>query len=293
MEAISYISLAKNVYKSPNFSKEQNSIHKMASFYRGAALCFKETEMDYLEGASCFLIAANMFRQAIEYMESCYCFNDAGELFEQTDLPEKSVKYYEIAANLSLLNDDYEFAIEKLITCYNLIETKNLSYDLERIAEKINTNLIELSEYYAGKKQYFMAGTLSLETLRYFRKMGLNENSPEVKEVLLKISDYYSKEYSINSNSGIKNTTVAYILILSIISKISLKKYNEAEKQIKKLEKEVNNSEILKAYNTIAKEMIKAKKNGTKFDLSHFNKKVKKIFSNSEEIKQFNNFLFY
>lgn len=283
-EAYTYIKLARKILKN---GKDP---HKIASFYRGAALCYRETDSDFLEGASCFLIAGNIFRQLGEQDECELCYNDSAELFEEIGIYDKAIQLYNDAADFALSHDDYESAIEKLMNAFDLAETKNLKNIKMEIAEKIITRLEELSKREIKKGKYFIAATLLVETLPYLIKIGYVKDSQEITEILHKISKYYNMEYESNSGNG-KSSTIAYVIALNAISKITLNKFDEAEKCINKLDE--SESELTKYYKKIVQSMLEAKKNAQKFDLSYFSKKIKKIFSNSEEIKLLSNFLFY
>lgn len=288
-EAYSYIELGK---KSLQVSSDY---HKAASYYRGAALCYKENEFDYLESASCFLLAGNMFRKIskdyVNNSEAGLCYNDAAESFEEAGFSEKSVKLFDLAAFCALKVEDYEFAIEKLMKAYDLIKVKNLLADWEYFAKKICLYLKKLSDNELKNKLFFVSGTLLLESLPYYKKLGFTDESAEIKEILNQIAENYIKEYDSNFENR-KNSTFSYIIALSAIAYVALNDFEKAKEQIQKLESK-KRSNINEAYKTIANEMLKAKKNGKKFNLSNLNKKIKKIFSNSIEIKLLNNFIFY
>lgn len=293
-EAYSYIELGKRSLQGAS------DYHKAASYYRGAALCYKENEFDYLESASCFLLAGNMFRKIskdyVNNSEAGLCYNDAAESFEEAGFSEKSVKLFDLAAYCALKSDNYEFAIEKLMKAYDLIRVKNLLADWEYFAKKICLYLKKLSDNELKNKLYFVSGTLLLESLPYYKKLGYSDESVEIKEILNQIAENYIKEYDSNFENG-KNSTLSYIITLSAITYIALNDFEKVKEQIQKLDskKRLGNSfsQINQAYKTITTEMLKAKKDGKKFNLSNLNKKIKKIFSNSIEIKLLNNFIFF
>ena len=143
---------------------------------------------------------------------------------------------------------------------------------------------------------FFVSGTLLLESLPYYKKLGHTEESAEIKEILNQIAENYNKEYDSNFKNA-RSSTLSYIITLSAITYIALNDFEKAKEQIQKLENSKRSgnsfSQINEAYKTIANEMLKAKKSGKKFNLSNLNKKIKKIFSNSIEIKLLNDFIFY
>lgn len=281
-EAIAYINLAKEVL----FNKKDH--HKFANFYRGAALCFKNSDLNTLDSASCFIIAGLVFDKVQDFHEASQCLSDAAEIFESMDYFEKSVDLYNKAAEIALKYQDYEFAIEKLINSYNVAETNDLEI-IDKLAIKIKDFLREYSEEQAKVQKYFIAGTLLLESLSYLRKIGYENNSPEIIGILKKIDDYYTKDIELNKSNA-KNSIIFYILTLVALAKISIHEFQEAEKIIAKLDEP---SKITQAYKKIAQSILDAVKNNTLFDLSSMDNKIKNVFSNSEEIKLFNNFLFY
>ncbi|MBD3349889.1 MAG: tetratricopeptide repeat protein [Candidatus Lokiarchaeota archaeon] len=283
-EAVAYIRLAKENLK------QQMDYHKIASLYRGAGLCFKDTETDFLEGASSFVIAGNIFENCNEFTESSLCYNDAAELYEHLKIYDKVIKLYIQAANHALKEMNYEFAIEKLMNGFNLAEIKNFKEYYGLIADRIKKNLLAMSKIQVKEEKYFIAGTLLLEMLPYYRKTGFSMNSNEVKSILKQIYHYYQKEYNNDYNNG-KSSTLAYIRALTALSQIALGNYDNADQIITDLK--VNNSKIIQAYKKIIKEMLNAVRSNTVFDLSDLDENVKKVYSNAEEIKLFNNLIFY
>lgn len=281
-EAISYINLAKEMLIN------KNDLNKFANFYRGAALCFKNSDFNNLDSASCFIIAGLIFDKVQEFHEASQCLSDAAEIFENMDYFEKSVELYNKAAEIALKYQDYEFAIEKLINSYNIAVTNDLEIT-NRLATKIKDFLSEYSEEQAKMQRYFIAGTLLLESLSYFRKIGYEKKSPEIVEILRKIHLFYTKEIELNKSNS-KNSTVYYIITLVAIAKIAIYEFQEAEGIIAKLD---DPSKVTQSYKKIAQGILNAVKNDELFDLSSLDNKTKNIFSNSEEIKLFNNFLFY
>ena len=283
-EANAYIQLAKSIY---NNSKDHQ---KVAGFYRGAGLCFKETENDYLEGASCFIIAANIFKKINEFTESGLCYSDSAMLFEELGLFNKAVNLYCLAAECGLKTSNHEFTIEKLMSGLDLAKLKNLTVNKDEIAEKIITNLKILSDLHKGNEKFFMSGTLLLETLPYYALLGHSKRTKVVKNLLKDIAKRYESEIVNNSNEA-KSLTINYITCLTAISYTAIKDFERSEEFIKKLSN--SDSKTIESYRIIADGILNSYRKGKNFDLSNYDKRVKKLFSNSDEIKLFNEFLFY
>lgn len=285
-EAQSYTNMAKK--KKRNGMKE----HKIASLYRGTALCLKDTEEMQMESACAFLIAGHTYKKVNEYLECSLCYNDAAEMFEELGIYEKAIQYYQEASEIALKNGDYEFAIEKLMGAYDLAEIENFTEGRNKIAKRITDNLERISEKHQEDQQFFIAGTLLLEALPYYQKLGYERDSEKIKNTLETISSCYSNEYRIMLKAGNgKNSTTNYMLALAAISKIALKDFNKVDELADKLN--APGSNIMQSYRKIVLGILDARKIGKKFDLSSFDSKTKKIFSKSEEIKLFNNFMFF
>ncbi len=283
-EAKSYIDLAKQIHR------ERLNYFKLANFYKGAAVCFKET--DYLECATSYYLAARIFQQIGEFTQANSCYSEAAELFEEVGLYEKSIELYCQAGDASLQNSNLEFAIEKFMNAFDLLSRENINFQKDNLAKKIETNLIRLSEINAEENRFFIAGTLLLETLFYYKKAGLVKTDKEISTLLKKIQKYYHKEYKEHENSS-KSTWVAYMLVLTAVAEISLDNFDKAHTSIDKLKSIEKDSHTIKAYRKIAELILQSKNNQTKFTLSQLDKKSKKIYTSLEEIKLFNNLLFY
>ncbi|MBN2156342.1 MAG: hypothetical protein JW776_09875 [Candidatus Lokiarchaeota archaeon] len=283
-EAKSYIDCAKQIHR------EKLNYFKLANFYKGAAVCFKET--DYLECATCYYLAARIFQQIGELTQANSCYSEAAELFEEVGLYKKSIELYCLAGDASLNNNDLEFAIEKFMNAFDLLSRENINFQKNELARKIETNLMLLSNINAQENRFFIAGTLLLETLFYYKKSGLHKSQKEINHLFKKIKKYYYLEYKEHEASS-KSSWVAYMLALTAIAHISLEQLEKAKSLISRLKDLENNSQTIKAYREITELILQAKNNEIKFTLGHLDKKSKKIYSGSEEIKLFNNLLFY
>ena len=283
-EANSYIDLAKQIHR------EKLNYYKLANFYKGAAVCFKET--DYLECATCYYLAARIFQQIGEFSHANTCYSEAAELFEEDGHYKKAIELYCHAGDASLNNNNLEFAIEKYMNAFDLLSRENINFQKNELAKKIETNLIQLSNINAEQNQFFIAGTLLLETLFYYKKAGLQKTKTDITKLLKKIKNYYHKEYKQHADST-KTTWVAYMLALTAIANISLDDNDKASILIKLLKTIETDSHTIKAYREITELILQAKNEDIKFTLSNLDKKSKKIYSGLEEVKLFNNLLFY
>ena len=283
-EAKSYVDLAKQIHR------EKLNYFKLANFYKGAAVCFKET--DYLECATCYYLAARIFLQIGELTQANSCFSEAAEFFEEVGLYKKAIELYCQAGDASLQSNNLEFAIEKFMIAFDLLSRENINFQKNELAQKIETNLILLSDINAKENRFLIAGTLLLETLFYYKKAGLQKTDVDINKLLKKIKIYYNKEYKEHAESN-KSSWVAYMLVLTAIAHISLGQVDKASSLVEKLKLLENNSNTIKAYREITELILKAKNDEIKFTLSHLNKRSKKIYSGLEEVKLFNNLLFY
>jgi len=282
-QAISYIEMAKK------YKLNQSNSQKVARLYRAAALCYKDTDENDLESATCFLIAGNLFKELSNFGEASISYGDAAESFERAGYYSKACKLYIDAADLAIKINNYEFAIEKLIEGYEIIIQHELLDYKNTFITKIIKYLSEFSDIQASQKKFFTAGSLLLESLRYYKELEIPSNSPEIMDLLKKIYSYFYEEYESNKINE-HNSTVLYILALCAIVKIPLKKYKEVQEIIDYLNSK--NIEYAKIYANIIESMCKCFRSNTKFDIGSFDPKTKKVYTNSEEIKLFELFFF-
>ncbi|MHA1871609.1 MAG: hypothetical protein ACTSXF_11720 [Promethearchaeota archaeon] len=286
-EAMAYIQLAKKNLEIGN------NLASIANFYRGAGDCFRETPQYLLESATCFLISANLYSAIKDYSRSAECYTQAAELYEFIKNFNMSIKmYYKAAIRYTYLNQ-FDAAIEALIYAYDIIERNQLLSYKNKFIDLIIKYLQYFSDHLAKLQDNFIAGTLLLESIKYYKKKGYSFNSPEIEDLLHRILKLYKKEFE-NHKDQIRNSSVLYILTLLIITTIALKRFKDARHLINEYDKFLNNnSHNFCGYRIIVEEILECFKNGTQLDISKFDKRVKKLYSNAEEIKIFVDCMFF
>ncbi len=190
-EAGTYVELAETGVKS------QMSPHQIASYYRGAALCYHENAENLLQSATCFYIAGEYFAQSRKYYEASMNYHDAAKTFKELKNANKSLELYLKSGRFAAQSRHYQEAIEDFIWALELGQT---------IGSEPNKGLnllIQTLEEYAHREymdhNYFMAGSLEIEALRYIiQYLDLN------CDVLIEKLSFSANCYKIFANSDSK-----------------------------------------------------------------------------------------
>lgn len=155
---------------------------KVANFYRGAGLCYKEVEKD-LDTAACFYLAAQHFDNANDYYNGAQNLSDAGIFFQNCAMTEKAREMFLESGRQFELIGDLELAAENFLAAFDLLDVDvdhaggspvpKKSSDGPRhddpvfLASKISDVFQQLAREQLARKNFHVAGTLFLEAARY------------------------------------------------------------------------------------------------------------------------------
>jgi tetratricopeptide (TPR) repeat protein len=160
-EAAVYIALAK-------MSLMNNSSNaQIASYYRGAGLCYRETKNE-LDCATCFLLAGNYYSEAKKYVEAAINYQDAASMFEKLQNWKKAFEFYIKGGESAARAKNMETSIENYIHAYDMAEKDGT--DLRRVTNLLCKQLSQFAETQETEKHYFVAATLQLEAALYARR---------------------------------------------------------------------------------------------------------------------------
>ena len=252
---------------------------QVASYYRAAALCYKDTNKNNIEASTCFILSGNYYKDEKKYVEATINYMDSAELFEIMENYKKSYEYYIKSAECAILAFNKEIAIENYIRAIDLSEKAKINNE---IAIK---RLIELLEHYAivqkSSQNCFVAATMYLEAAYYYFLLK-KQNDAQFTDYILKSAKLYY-ESGISSNELRKHSDRVYALVLSVLCNYLLKNTSRIESIVKEIS--TGNSKTAKIYEKIMTlVMIKTEK--LDVDIACLEPKERNLYSKSEELKK-------
>lgn len=210
-EAAVYIALAKATLLN------ENSNAQVASYYRGAALCYRETKLNDLDCATCFFLAGNYYNEAKRYVEASINYQDAAIVFEKLQKFKKASELFVKAGENAVKANNLEIAIENFIHAYDTLIHE--STETRKIINLLVKYLIQLARIQETADNSFVAGTLYLEAAFYIEKL-LDHDPAEFQQYFENMQKNYVFAVKIATEMT-KKSSLAYVYALaSITSKI-------------------------------------------------------------------------
>jgi hypothetical protein len=252
---------------------------QIASYYRGAALCYRETEQNELDCASCFFLAGDYYLEAKKYMEASINYEDAAFAFEKIDNLDKTYELYIKAGEYAAKTKSLQPAIENFMSAYEVLN--RIEKDPRKVLNLLVKNLKLLGKIEEASQNYFAAATLQLEAAIYYEKYP-ERSSENLKEILLSAQKNYWNAIT-SDQSQHKRSIIAYTCALSaILSKILGKAQatNDSMKILNKID-----SKTGKSYKKLSDLILVNLNSSEDLDLKQ-DKKMERLFNNSEEIKK-------
>ncbi|QEE17501.1 hypothetical protein DSAG12_03338 [Promethearchaeum syntrophicum] len=260
----------------------QLDLTQIASYYRGAALCYKESSKFSLDSASCFYAAANYYLEAEKFNDAASNFEDAAKMFEGLKKYNKSHDLYILAGKNALKTQNFKTAILNYISAESL--TKYIDIDPANIYIELIKYLKKLAEIEQKSENHYVAGSLFIEAAYYSKKLD-KIDSQFMKSFL----DLAQKNYWIAAKSeneiGKKSMKAYTFGLVCIISKF-LRNGDKSNIAFEKL-KSMNSKNSTK-YLNLSQELIKCLDSEHKFSFSNFSSNTIKLLKheNSTELKK-------
>ncbi|MCF2140014.1 MAG: hypothetical protein K9W44_08175 [Candidatus Lokiarchaeota archaeon] len=184
---------------------------QIASYYRGAALCYQTLKGNSIDAASCFFLAAHYSKKAKKFYDAAISYEDAAKLLENLLKYQKAWDLYQQASSCAIRVNDYELAILNLINA-EAVGTK-INQDLQCLYHKMYKYLLKYAQIQHYKENYFISGTLFLEAAESLSKL------PEIPIDKIKGILYacYCEYLSLFQKTDIKSypsSTIYYIGVL-------------------------------------------------------------------------------
>ncbi len=252
---------------------------QVASYYRAAALCYKDTNKNYIEAGTCFILAGNYYKDEKKYIEATINYADGAEMFEILENYKKAFEYYIKSAECAILIMNREIAIENYIRAIDLAEKAEINRDIAI------QRLIELLEDYAkiqlSSQNCFIAATMYLEAAYYYYMLKRTNDAQFSDYIVNAAKLYYESGKSMNELR--KHSDRVYAIVLSVLCNFLLKNSARIDLMLKEISS--GNCKTAKIYEKIMTlVMVKAEK--VDVDISCLEPKERNAYSKSEEMKK-------
>ncbi|TXT67064.1 MAG: hypothetical protein BAJALOKI1v1_190007 [Promethearchaeota archaeon] len=238
-EAGAYIDLAEDI------KGRQEDYHRIARYYRGAALCYKDTNESYIDSASCFLLAGNYCEQFEDYNQTAINYFDSALIF-------RKLKNYDLAYKLFMKAGDnyakiqaHNSSCESYLYAYEAALEGNLEFNRFGLFNQLVRELHIMAKEGLKNKQFYKAATLILESIKFYEQLD-NAQDFLLKEMIKNTYKYYYRA------ANLKELSSSHILDSYAIASLSLILIGKLEKA-----REIINEIELNDYKVkIIKEMI-------------------------------------
>ncbi|MBN1214992.1 MAG: hypothetical protein JXA99_06055 [Candidatus Lokiarchaeota archaeon] len=271
-EASSYISLAEGL------KKEEKDYYKIARYYRGAALCYKEIEQNLLESASCFILAGNYCEKIKDYNQTAINYIDAATIFKKLKNSELAYKHYMKAGDNFWKIKSYNRSTESYLNAYDVAMENNLEFNRFGLFNQIVRCLNIIAEHGLQNKQYFTAATLILESIKFYEQLDT------AKDFLLKemIKNTYKYYYRAANTKKISNSHIIHSYIIASLSLIIIGKLEKSKEILSEIDSEGRTIDLFKQMINI---IIKKIQNKEEIDIKGFPFPIRRLIDSSEDIK--------
>jgi tetratricopeptide (TPR) repeat protein len=270
-EAGAYINLAETLEKNPE------NYHKIARYYRGAALCYQEIKNNLIECASCFLLAGNFSEKIEDFALAATNFFDCASIFKELNNLEMSYKHYVKAGDNYWKGGSINESTESYLNAYDVAGEGRLEFDRFGIFNQIIRGLNKIAKEGLKNKQFYTAATLILESIKFYEQLHTAKDFL-IREMVNNVYRYY---YRAANMKNIGYSHIVHSYVLASISCILNGKLDKAWKVISEIESEGN---TVKKYKEIIRIMIDRVSKGEEVELNDFPFNLRRLIESSEGI---------
>lgn len=270
-EAGAYINLAESL------EKNGENFQKIARYYRGAGLCYKESTDNLIESASCFILAGNYIEKDEDYSQAAINFLDAANIFQDLNNFEMSYKHcIKAGDNFWKIGDFYQ-STECYLNAYDIAVEGSLEFNRYGIFNQIIRGLNKIAKEGIKNKQFYTAATLLLESIKFYEQLDIAQDY-FLRQAVRSVYRYYYRAADLKK-IGYSHIVHSYVLAsLSLILNGKLKK---AWKIISEIDSEGN---TIKKYKEMIKQIIDWVYEGRKVEFQNFPYNLRRLIEGSEEI---------
>ena len=270
-EAGAYIDLAETI------EKKAENYHKIARYYRGAGLCYREIKHNLIECASCFILAGNFSEKTEDYGRAAMNFFDGANVFKELNNLELAYKHFIKAGDNYWKVGSINESTESYLNGYDTVVEGNLEFNRFGIFNQIIRGLSKIAKEGLKNKQFYTAATFILESIKFYMQLDTAEDFL-IREMINNVYRYYYRAANLK-NVGYSHIVLSYVL--ASISCILNGKLEKGWKIISEIETEGN---TVKKYKQIIKLMIEQISTGKEVDLDIFPYNLRRLIESSEEI---------
>lgn len=271
-EAGAYIRLAERI------KEEGKERYKIARYYRGAALCYKDIKSNALDSASCFVLAGNYSVKMEDFNQAVINYYDAATLFQRLENYELAYKHFMKAGDYYWKLKDYDDATNCYLNAYEAAIEGKIEFNKYGLFNQIIRGLHKIAGEGLKSKQFYKAASLILESIKFYEQL---ESS---KDFLLEemIKNTYKYYYRAASLSKISYSHIVNSYIVAALSLILIGKLDKAREILSEISAE---STTIAVYKQMINLIIERAKQGKEVSIDNFPFQIKRLILNSIDIK--------
>ncbi len=270
-EAGAYIDLAERL------EKKKENYHKIARYYRGAGLCYKDIKNNLIECASCFILAGNFSEKINDLHQAAINFFDGANMFKELNNLEMTYKHFIKAGDNFWRMGSINESTESYLNAYDIAVEGGLEFNSYGIFNQIVRGLNKIAEEGLKNKQFYTAASLILESIKFYEQLDT------AKDFLLRemVNNLYRYYYRAANLKKIGYSHLVQSYVLASISCILNGKLDKAWKVISEIKPE---GITVKKYIEMIKIMIERVSDGKEVELNNFSYDLRRLIESSEEI---------
>ncbi|MHA2400423.1 MAG: hypothetical protein ACXADU_16235, partial [Promethearchaeota archaeon] len=270
-EAGAYINLAEML------EKNSENYHKIARYYRGAGLCYREIENNLIECASCFLLAGNFSEKFNDFGLAAMNFLDGANVFKDLGNFEMAYKHFVKAGDNYWKIGSINESTESYLNAYDVVIEGQLEFNRFGIFNQIIRGLNKVAEEGLKNKQFYTAASLILESIKFYEQLD------DTKDFLLRemVNNVYRYYYRAANLKKIGQSHIILSYVLASISCVLNGKLDKAWEIISEIESE---GSTIQKYKQMVSIMIEQVSLGNEVELNNFPFALRRLIESSEEI---------
>jgi len=271
-EAGAYINIAEELVK-----KEKN-FYKIARYYRGAALCYKDIQENLLEAASCFVLAGNYSEKIEDYNQTAINNFDAAKIFKKLENYDLAYRHFMKAGNNFWKVEEYNKSTESYLNAYDVSVEGKLEFNRYGLFNQIVRGLSVIAKEGLQNKEFYTAATLILESIKFYEQLDT------AKDFLLRemIKNTYKYYYRAANLKKVGYSHIVHSYILASLSLIHIGKIEKASNIISEIEP---GSKTIEDFKEMIKIIIKRVNEGKEVSIEKLPFKIQRLIQSSEDIK--------
>ncbi len=272
-EASTYINLAEKLEKS------SENYEKIARYYRGASLCYKECESNnYIESASCYALAGGYFEKVDDFDQAAQNYSDAAKIFKKLGNNDLAYKHFVKAGDLYNKIEDVNESTLNYLNAYDITVEGNLEFNRFGIFNQIIKGLNKIARDGLKSKQFYTAATLILEGIKFYEQLD------DVDELLLKemVKNVYRYYYRAGNLKNIGYSHIVHSYVLASLSCLLIGQLDKAKKVISEIK---TTGATIRNYKTMIQTIIDWMQREQEIEIDNFPYRIRRLIDSSEDIQ--------